>query len=133
MKEIHVEAVTENLDTILEFMNGELEASGCPMKLQMQMNIAAEEIFVNIASYAYKPETGVAVVRVSARDMVVIEFEDSGKPYNPLENEDPDISLSADERQVGGLGVFMVKQFMDEVDYRYEGGKNILTLKKLIA
>ncbi len=134
MKELMIEAKTENLDAVLDFISAELEAVSCPMKLQMQIAIAVEEIFVNIAHYAYNPETGGAVIRVAVDGAAVqIEFEDMGRPFNPLENETPDITLSADEREVGGLGIFMVKKMMDTVEYRHENGKNILAVKKTIA
>jgi anti-sigma regulatory factor (Ser/Thr protein kinase) len=130
MKELIIDAKIENLDAVLEFITGELEIGDCPMKLQTQIAIATEEVFVNIAHYAYKPEVGGATIRVSVSDEVCIEFEDKGKPYNPLENTDPDITLGAEEREVGGLGIFMVKKIMDAVEYRREGNKNILTIRK---
>jgi anti-sigma regulatory factor (Ser/Thr protein kinase) len=132
MKELKIEAKIENFDAVSDFLNAELEAADCSMKLAMQITMAAEEIFVNIAHYAYAPETGEAVIRVRVSDEAVIEFEDCGKAYNPLEKDDPDITLGADERQIGGLGIFMVKKSMDSVNYRYENGKNILTLTKRI-
>lgn len=132
MKELVVEALTENLDEVLEFVEGELEENDCPMKIIMQMNIAVEEIFVNIAHYAYKPEVGSAVIRISVGDEVAVEFEDQGRPYNPLEKDDPDVTLSAEEREIGGLGIFMVKKSMDDIAYRHENGKNILVIKKLV-
>lgn len=130
MKELIVDAVIENLGTVLDFVSSELEANECSMKMQTQIAIAVEEIFVNIANYAYNPEIGGAVIRVSVGDEVVIEFEDKGVPYNPLEKGDPDITAEAEEREIGGLGIFMVKNIMDEVEYRYEAGKNILIIKK---
>jgi anti-sigma regulatory factor (Ser/Thr protein kinase) len=130
MSEIFIEAKTENLDAVLDFVAGELEATDCPIKTQTQIAIAVEEVFVNIAYYAYNPEVGHTLIRVSVGEQVVIEFEDSGKPYNPLDKEDPDITLNAEERQLGGLGVFMVKNIMDSVDYQRKGNKNILTIKK---
>jgi anti-sigma regulatory factor (Ser/Thr protein kinase) len=133
MKELQIEAKTEAWETVLEFITTELESVGCAELLQTQILIAAEEIFVNIAHYAYNPETGGAVIRICVGDEVIIEFEDNGKPYNPLERADPDITLSAEEREVGGLGIFMVKDFMDTVKYRHEGNKNILIIKKTIV
>ena len=130
MKELAIEAKIENLDAVLDFVGAELEAADCPMKAQTQIAIVVEEIFVNIAHYAYGSETGGAVIRVAAGDEVAIEFEDKGKPYNPLEKDDPDITLAAEEREIGGLGVFMVKKMMDTVEYRREDDKNILTIKK---
>ncbi len=132
MKELAIEAKTENLDAVLDFIAAELEAADCSMKLQTQIAIAVEEIFVNIAHYAYNPTIGGAVIRVSVGDEVIIEFEDQGKPYNPLEKADPDITASAEDREIGGLGIFMVKKSMDAVEYRHEGNKNILAIKKTI-
>ena len=126
-----VEAKTENLDRVLAFIEQNLEAAGCPVRTQTQICVAAEEIFVNIANYAYAPETGNAVIRVAAGNGVAeIEFRDRGTPFDPLAKADPDVTLSAEERQIGGLGIFMVKKTMDEVLYRYEDGENILTIRK---
>jgi anti-sigma regulatory factor (Ser/Thr protein kinase) len=130
MKELLIDAKTENLDAVLDFITGELETAECSVKLQNQIAIAVEEIFVNIAGYAYHPEVGGAVIRVTVGDEIVIEFEDKGKPYNPLEKDDPDITLSAEEREIGGLGVFMVKKIMDSAEYRRKENKNILTIRK---
>lgn len=130
MKEFLIEAQIENLDTVLDFVNLELEAINCPMKLQNQLAIAMEEIFVNIAHYAYNQQTGHVVIRITVGSEIIIEFEDSGTPYNPLEKIDPDITLSLEERKIGGLGIFMVKKMMDVVEYRHEGEKNILTIRK---
>ena len=133
MKEFKIEAITENLHSVLGFIDGQLELIGCPMKQQMQIDIAAEEIFVNIAHYAYAPETGEATIRVElCRDPsgVEITFIDRGVPYDPLAKPDPDVTLSAKERKIGGLGIFMVKKSMDEVRYEYLDGCNILTIKK---
>ena len=130
MKELAIEAKTENLDAVLQFVSEQLESADCPVKAQTQIAIAVEEVFVNIAHYAYSPEIGDAAIHVTVGDEVVIEFEDSGKPYNPLENDAPDITSSAEEREVGGLGIFMVKNIMDAVEYRYDDGKNILLIKK---
>ncbi|MCL2096719.1 MAG: ATP-binding protein [Oscillospiraceae bacterium] len=131
MKELIIDARTENLDAVLDFVSEELESADCSVKTQMQIAVAVEEIFVNIAHYAYNPTVGGAAVRVySGDDGITIEFEDGGKPYNPLEKADPDVSLSAEERDIGGLGIFMVKKIMDETEYRHENGKNILTIKK---
>jgi len=133
VKELDVEAKTENLPKVMTFLEESLEENEFPMKEQMQLAVAAEEIFVNICHYAYAPKTGNVHMRlVCSKNPTAISltFIDSGKPYNPLEKEDPDITLSAEQRQIGGLGIFMVKQSMDKVSYRYDGGKNILILKK---
>jgi anti-sigma regulatory factor (Ser/Thr protein kinase) len=130
MKELKIEAIIENLGTVLDFVAGELETAAYPAKLQTQIAISVEEIFVNIAQYAYNPEVGGAVIRVSVGDEIAIEFEDRGKPYNPLEKPDPDVTAKAEEREIGGLGIFMVKKIMDTVEYQHAAGKNILLIKK---
>ena len=133
MKEITVPAALGELGRVTDFINEELEAQGCPLKAQMQIDIAVEEIYVNIAHYAYHPEVGEATVRCAVGGdplQVEIQFLDSGTPYNPLAKEDPDTSLPAEERQIGGLGIYMVKKSMDHITYNYEDGKNVLTIKK---
>ena len=134
-KEITVEATVENIPVVTDFVNTELEALDCPLKAQMQIDIAIDELFGNIVHYAYDQRTGPATVRVEVdREplSVVITFIDNGKPYDPLAASDPDISLPADRREVGGLGVFLVKKTMDDVTYEYKDGKNILKIKKNI-
>lgn len=133
MKSVTVPATLEQLDSVLDFINTQLEAADCPMKAQMQIDIAVEEIYVNIAHYAYNPEIGEATVRCEVEEdplRVTIQFLDQGVPYNPLEKDDPDVTLSAEERDVGGLGIFMVKKSMDNIAYEYVDGKNILTIQK---
>ncbi len=133
MKELIIEALTDNLPTVLSFLDEELTAVNCPKRIQMQLDIAVEEIFVNIAHYAYKTAKGIATVRIELIEdppSVDITFIDNGIPYDPLAREDPDITLSAEQRQIGGLGIFMVKKSMDDVKYDYIDGHNILTLKK---
>ena len=106
------------------------------MKVQMQIDVAVEEIFVNIASYAYEGKDGQAEIRFDFRaedSTAVITFIDQGAPFDPLAKEDPDTGLSAEERQIGGLGIFIVKKSMDKVLYKYEDGCNILTLEKVIT
>ena len=133
MKELTIAATVENIETVTDFVDEQLEALECPMKAQMQINIAIDELFGNIAHYAYNPDVGEATVRVEvAKDplSVIITFIDGGVPYDPLAAADPDITLSAEERTMGGLGIFMVKKSMDDVTYRYENGRNILSIRK---
>lgn len=123
----------ERLEQVLDFLNEQMDAAGCPKAMRDRVQVAAEEIFVNIASYAYGPEGGQTAVRCRAEGApprVTVEFTDWGRPYNPLERPDPDVTLSAGERPMGGLGVFLTKRLMDEVYYQFRDGKNILTLKK---
>ena len=132
MAEITVPAKVDNIPEVTEFVDSILEACDCPMKVQMQIDIAIDEIFSNIAFYAYDNEGDATVVIDTEKEPGVIHltFIDSGKPYDPLEKEDPDVTLSAEERNIGGLGIFMVKKSMDDMVYEYTDGKNILKLKK---
>lgn len=133
MKELTLAATTENIGAVTAFVDEQLEALDCPMKAQMQIDIAIDELFGNIAHYAYHPEVGEATVRVEVVEeplSVVITFIDGGVPYDPLTAADPDTTLSAEERSIGGLGIFMVKKSMDEIAYRYENGRNILSIRK---
>ncbi|MBQ4404523.1 MAG: ATP-binding protein [Selenomonadaceae bacterium] len=133
MEKITVEAVLENLQTVIDFATEHLEARDCSMKIIMQVELVVEEIFVNIATYAYSPETGAATFCMEFEEnpsAVLMTFIDSGKPYNPLEKADPDTDLAIEERDVGGLGIFLVKKNVDEIAYEYADGKNILRMKK---
>ena len=133
MEKITVEALVENLQTVIDFATEQLETRDCPMKTSMQLEMVIEEIFVNISSYAYHPETGSATFCMEFEEnpsTVYMTFIDGGKPYNPLENDDPDTTLSAEERKIGGLGIFIVKNSVDEISYEYADGKNILRMKK---
>ncbi len=136
MKELIISAETERLEEVLAFVRGILESYNCPMEDLLAIEIAVEEIYVNIAHYAYHPEVGEASIRCRVEKeplRVIIEFMDGGIPYNPLEKADPDISLSAEDRDVGGLGIYMVKNSMDDVSYRREDGKNIFTIQKNLS
>ena len=135
MKELTIAATVENIEVVTEFVNQQLELLECPMKAQMQIDIAIDELFSNIAHYSYNPEVGQATVRVEVVEnplAVTITFIDNGIPYDPLAKEDPDLTLSAEERQIGGLGIYMVKKSMDEITYEYKDGQNILSIKKCI-
>ena len=135
MAELTLQASLEKLDEVLAFVEENMEKNECPMKVLMQVQIAVEEIFVNIAHYAYDSGQGMATIRVEVGGdplQVIITFIDQGVPYDPLKKEDPDVTLSAEERKIGGLGIFMVKKSMDDVKYEYADGKNILTISKKI-
>lgn len=136
MEEIVISAEKENLDKVLSFVDSILEKCECPMSTQMSIDIAVEEIFVNIASYAYNPEVGSASIRCAVEGdppRVVIEFRDGGVPYDPLAKADPDINAPIEERGIGGLGIYMVKNSMDSVNYRHENGNNIFTIEKKLG
>jgi anti-sigma regulatory factor (Ser/Thr protein kinase) len=132
MKKLIVEACVDNLDKVVDFVNEDLEQHNCPLNLQSEIDIAVEEIFVNIANYAYKPENGNVAICISTKEEFVISFEDTGKPYNPLERADPDFNIPVEERKPGGLGVFIVKQLIDKVTYARVDNKNVLTMAKEI-
>ena len=134
-QELTVEASTENLSKVTAFIDELLEQADCPMKTQLQIDLAIEEIFVNIAHYAYAPEKGDATVCVELTEKprsTRITFIDRGKPYDPLAAADPDVSAPAADRRIGGLGVFLVKKTMDDVQYAYRDGQNILTIRKAL-
>ena len=135
MKKITVDATVDNLQQVIDFATEQLEERDCPMKVVMQMELVIEEIFVNISSYAYHPEIGAATFCVEFEEnppAVLMTFIDGGKPYNPLEKTDPDTTLDIDERDVGGLGIFLVKKNVDEISYKFDDGKNILSMKKFL-
>ena len=132
-KELKIDAKNENLYQVMEFVDSFLEENECTMKAQTQIDLSVEEVFVNIASYAYPAKEGDCELKISMDgDNVIITFIDSGIKYNPLEKADPDNTLSASEREIGGLGIFLVKKNMDNVLYEYKDNKNILTLVKKI-
>ena len=133
MAEITIKATVANLEQVLALVDTELEKIDCPMKAQMQIDIAVEELYVNIANYAYAPGEGDAIVRVETSQeprAITITFLDRGVPYDPLAKPDPDVTLSAEERQIGGLGIYMAKKTMDDMRYEYRDGQNILTIVK---
>ncbi len=136
MDEVVIEATCENLPKVLSFIDEHLEAAGCNMRTQAQIDVAAEELFINISSYAYNPEIGTAVVQITVIDeplSVEITFIDNGRQFDPLAKEDPDITIPGKKRKKGGLGIFVVKKSMDDVHYDYSDGKNILTIKKNLS
>ena len=133
MKELNIAATVENIEVVTDFVNEQLEVLGCSIKAQMQIDIAIDELFGNIAHYAYDPDIGSATVRVEVMEeplSVVITFIDGGVPYDPLLAADPNTGLPIEEREIGGLGIYIVKKSMDEIIYEYKDGKNILSIKK---
>lgn len=149
-KNIKILAVLDNLSKVLESVDAQLDAADCPMRTKMQVDIAVEELFVNIANYAYVPDTGDADILIETMDSCPIPedcnedisdidrsgrwlrvtLSDSGTPFNPLMKEDPDVTLSAQERRIGGLGIFMVKKSMDYMYYEFKDGKNNISICK---
>lgn len=128
---ITVDATAENLYKVMDFVDGFLENGGCPMKAKMQIDLSVEEIYINISNYAYGDSIGKAEVSVDLNnDEITIVFKDSGIPYDPLKKEEPNVNLPAEEREIGGLGIFLVNKNMDSLSYEYKDNKNILTMKK---
>lgn len=135
MKELNIDAKIENVDKVIEFINSELDAFGCASKTKTEINVAVDEIFANISNYAYKTDNGTATIQIDKIEnpkAAVITFIDKGVPFDPLGKKDPNVSLSAEERQIGGLGIFIVKKTMDKVEYEYKNNQNILKITKNI-
>lgn len=135
MKELTMSADRKNIPAVIEFVNRELDALDCSMKTEARIDIAIDEIYSNIVKYGYEEEGREVTVSfdVSEEPLVMtLCFLDEGKPFNPLESRDPDTTLSAKERKIGGLGIFMVKKTMDDIRYEYRDGKNILTIRKTL-
>lgn len=131
LKEKTFDAKVEELDNAMSFITEEMENAEVSMKTSMQISVAFEEMFVNVAHYAYPDKDGDVKIGVSTKNNeVIIQLSDSGIPFNPLEKAEPDTTLSANDRQIGGLGIFMVKKTMDDVNYEYTDGMNIFTMRK---
>ena len=136
MREMTVDATVEQIHAVTQFVNEQLEQLDCPVKVRYQVDVAIDELFGNIARYAYRPGVGPATVRVDVEEdplSVIITFIDHGMPYDPVSADFEDTThLTAQERPIGGLGVFMVKKTMDNISYSYHDGQNILTIRKEI-
>ena len=128
-------AKIDALSDVLGFVEQTLEDCGCPMKIQIAVSVAIEEVFVNIAGYAYGDGEGDMTLGIDFDEEtreITFRMTDKGVPFDPLQNPDPDITLSAEEREIGGLGIFITKKTMNEIRYAYENGENILTMVKKI-
>jgi len=133
MKELKLKAIIDNIAPVTDWVNETLEQYDCPIKIQLQIDVAIDEIITNIASYAYGSQVGDFVVQADIQQeprQIKLSFIDSGIPFDPLQKADPDTSLSAEERQIGGLGIYLVKKSMDEVRYEYADNHNVLTIVK---
>lgn len=136
MKVYETEAITDRLPSVLDFVNGCLEENGCPDVIQNQIDVAVEELFVNVALYAYRSSVaapGKVVLELEIEDdpkTMILTIRDWGIPFNPLKRDDPDINLPAEQRDIGGLGIYIVKKTMDSIEYSRRDGQNVLTLKK---
>lgn len=131
MKVLKVPASDDKLYEVQDFVNAELEENDCPMATQLLIEISLEELFVNISHYAYPEGNGWAEIHVGVEDGVMeLTLIDGGIPFDPLAKPDPDVTLMAEDRQIGGLGIYMVKKKMDAMEYQRKDDKNILTIRK---
>ena len=135
MAELEVAAIQDNLKDVFEFVNSELKERTDNKTLMRQIKLCVEEIFLNISSYAYHPGTGNAkiILRLEGDPVpirVSITFIDKGRPFNPLSEGNPDTESDLDERQVGGLGIFLVKNSADDIYYEFKNDQNMLTFVK---
>ncbi len=134
-KKIVIEATLDNLGKVNDFVEDFLKEKECSPKVRMQLEVVVEEIFTNIANYAYGDDVGQVTIEGSLEDDAAkfrLKFMDHGVPYNPLKQPEPDITTGADERSVGGLGIFLVKKSVDDISYQHDDGQNILTIVKVI-
>ena len=133
------EAADENLEAVNDFIHEQIKPFSCQSQTLFQIDLAVEEIFVNISHYAYSPDKGTVQIDCSvektadAPAKLTVSFTDKGKAFNPLAKPDPDITLSVEEREIGGLGIFLTKKYMDSVLYERKDNQNILTFTKTIA
>lgn len=132
------EATDENLEAVNDFIHAQIKPFSCQSQTLFQIDLAVEEIFVNISHYAYSPDKGTVQIECSAEKTadasakLTVSFTDRGKAFNPLAKPDPDITLSVEEREIGGLGIFLIKKYMDSVLYERKDNQNILTFTKII-
>ena len=130
---LRIPAKLEGMDVVLGFVSYLLDLGGATPKARKQLRMAVEELYVNVALYAYPKGDGWVEFRGGVEDgLATFRLIDAGKPFDPLAKEDPDIELSGEERGIGGLGIFMVKSMVDEINYEYSDGCNRLTLRKRI-
>ena len=134
MRELTIDAVVANLEKVNEFIKNELTGIEFSKRFMMQLELVVEEIFVNIASYSYPGKTGSVTIQIEVEKnppAVTLVFKDQGIEYNPLAQEAPDVDLALEDRNIGGLGIFLVKNYVDDLSYSYNDGSNVLTLKKI--
>jgi anti-sigma regulatory factor (Ser/Thr protein kinase) len=136
MEQLTVKAVLDNLERMLEFVTNAARNAGATKTLQNTLRLVCEEALVNVINYAYPGSEGELTITADIRPVppaIVLEIADSGFAFNPLDRPDPDTTLPAGQRQIGGLGIFIIKKNMDKVAYRREGGRNVLTMEKRLV
>lgn len=132
-QKIIVDAKKDSIERITDCVNELLDSASCPVKERVQIDLAIDEMLSNVINYAYEGQVGEIAVSMLVSDdkaQIVLTFEDSGVPFDPTRTADPDITLSAEDRKIGGLGIFMVKKTMDKMEYQFKDGKNVLRLVK---
>jgi anti-sigma regulatory factor (Ser/Thr protein kinase) len=131
--EVRLPATIEALDSVMDWVAEKLDAKTCPNKIQNQIAVVTEELFVNICNYAYGNRKGEAIIRFAFHNRTIfMQFEDSGLAFDPLQHEGPDTEASIDDRPIGGLGIYITKKWMDWVGYERIDEKNILTLTRIL-
>lgn len=136
MRELTVTATMDQIPVITAFVEEELERRQCPPKIRLQLELVIDELISNIVRYAYGDDGGDITVQLEWEEdpaAVVLTFVDQGVPYDPLQRQDPDVSLPAEQRQNGGLGIFLVKQLMDRLEYQFTDGQNVFTVWKYVS
>ena len=134
-RKLTIEARVDNLDLVQAFVNKELSKAGCSEKVKYLIDLSVEELFVNIAHYAYTSDSNKVVIGVTLQEnpkAVIITFADNGIPYNPLKAKSPDLKAAPEERSEGGLGIYLARKSMDDMQYRYRDGQNLLTITKYL-
>lgn len=130
-KTLEIESKNENLNLVQNYVSNFMKENGFNENDKMKVDVIVEEVFINICSYAYNGATGPCVIELKYdENKIIITFKDKGGQYDPLKRKDPDITLEAEDRPIGGLGIYMTKKMMDEVSYKYENNTNILTIIK---
>jgi anti-sigma regulatory factor (Ser/Thr protein kinase) len=131
--ELRLPAAIDGLDAVMDWVAEKLDYKNCPRKVQNHIAVVTEELFVNICNYAYGDTVGQVVIRLTfKKHNLYMQFEDSGIPFNPLEHEAPDVTVGIEDRQIGGLGIYITTKWMDTVNYERKNDKNILTISKAI-
>jgi len=132
MPKLTLAAKLENLNSMIKFILDEAATLGFDEKNKFQVRLAAEEVLVNIINYAYPKETGDIQITVNSKekDSLEIEIADWGFAFDPLSREDPKVCVPLEERKIGGLGIFLTRKVMDDVRYRRDNDRNIMTLIK---
>ena len=130
---ITLTAVPENFAAAQEHVRSFLDSASCSMRTLFELDMVVEEVFINVASYAYPDSTGMVSLDLTLdeeQNFLCLTFRDSGIPYDPLRKQSPDVTAPAEKRPIGGLGIFLVQKYSDSLSYEYADGENRLTIGK---